>query len=263
MTFTRKIFLLILILLTGTFAFGAKVAITNGLTHEEQVTPGDRHKGMIELVNSSDTETSVRLYQTDYWFSCTGENRYDKPGTLPRSNASWITLTETFITLKAHESRSVEYETTVPDKDTLRGTYWSVIMVEAIGNPDTLSFQKKININTITRYAVQVITHIGETGSSDLQFLNVGIKKEGNTMLEVDISNTGERALRPEPEIEIFDSAGVSQGVVKTDRKRIFPGTSARFQLDMSKIKPGNYTGVLVANCDEDHVYGTNVKFDL
>jgi hypothetical protein len=33
--------------------------------------------------------------------------------------------------------------------------------------------------------------------------------------------------------------------------------------LRLDGIKPGNYNGVLVADCNDDHVFGTNVSFEI
>jgi hypothetical protein len=77
------------------------------------------------------------------------------------------------------------------------------------------------------------------------------------------VENTGERLLRPELALELFDEAGNSVGVLKAESRKTFPGTSVLITLRLEGIKPGNYTGVLVADCDNDHVFGTNVSFEI
>jgi hypothetical protein len=263
-TKSRKFILTILIsIFWASMQLRAGIAVLNGLTHEMKLSPGEKVRGRIELQNISEKETSVRLFQTDYWFSHTGDTKYNDPGSSARSNARWISLAQSFITLQANEIRSVEFEVVVPSADSLTGTYWSVILLEAINPPDTTD-QKGMNINTVMRYAVQVISHIGETGTRDLQFLNVTLRK-GNpgAVLDVDMENRGERALRPEIGIELFNDEGVSRGIFKTDRRRIYPGTSARFSIAIGGVLPGKYSGVLVADCDEDHIFGTNLTLEL
>lgn len=61
----------------------------------------------------------------------------------------------------------------------------------------------------------------------------------------------------------MFDDAGNSLGIVKAERRKTFPGTSVMITLRLEGIKPGNYNGVLVADCDDDHVFGTNVSFEI
>jgi len=242
----------------------ATIMVLSDLTQEETVSPGGKYKGGIQLQNASGEVKSVRIYQTDYWFSHTGESRYDDPGTLERSNASWINVSELFMTLQPNEIRMVGYEVTVPAIDSLRGSYWSVLMVEGIQPPDTSSLRTGMAIQTVMRYAIQIITHIGASGSSDLEFLNVGVTRQNNLpVIEVDIRNMGDRALRPAVSIDLFDSAGTLLGTIAAERKRIYPGTSARILLSLEGMTPGSYSGVIIADCDEEHVFGANVNLKI
>ena len=256
-------------LITGVFVFVTNlvlgsIVVLNGLTHEQIATSGDNYKGTIEVQNTGSTEKSVKIYQKDYFFDYKGESRHDEPGTLARSNARWIAFNPELLNLGPGEKASVEYEVSVPANDTLKGTYWSVIMVEGIIPPDTTKQNRGVTINTAIRYAVQIVTNIGNTGTSDLQFAGLELAKQGqDNILNVIIENTGERQLRPELALELFDENGNSAGTVKAERRKTFPGTSIKSILDLKGIKPGKYTGVLVADCDEDHVFGTNVSFEI
>ena len=66
-----------------------------------------------------------------------------------------------------------------------------------------------------------------------------------------------------EVSIELFDEMGNSAGIVKSDRRKTFPTTSIQVTLVLEGIQPGKYTGVLVADCDEDHIFGTNLSLEL
>ncbi len=245
------------------FAFGA-IVVLNGLTHENTTAPGENYRGKIKIQNTGDTEKSVRVYLKDYTYNYTGESRHDEPGTMERSNAGWVTFNPELANLSPGEKADIEYEIKVPLVDSLKGTYWSVIMVEGLVPPDTTTQKRGITINTAIRYAVQIISHIGVTGISDLQFIGLEMDKADSIdMLNVIIENTGERQLRPEMALELFDGEGNSAGIIKTKRRKTLPGTSIKTQIRLEGIKPGKYTGVLVADCDEDHVFGTNVSFEI
>lgn len=260
----RKVIFTLLILSFTVPSIHAGIAVLNGLTHEVKLSPGEKYRGRIDIQNSSAKETSVKLYQTDYWFSSSGESRYGEPGTGARSNAGWITLSQVFQTLQGNQNQTIDFEINVPAVDSLEGTYWSVIMVEGVAPPDTAASKKGVSISSVTRYAIQIITLVGDNSRIDLQFLNISLKKEeGGPVLEVDLGNPGNTAVRPETGLELFNQEGISQGIIKADRKRIYPGTSARFMLNLAGIKPGKYTGTLVADCDEDHIFGTNVTLEL
>lgn len=259
----RVIILGLFLFVSKSFIYGS-IVVLNGLTHEQTSATGGIYKGTIEIQNTSDIEKSVKVYQRDYLFNYTGESIHDLPGTQPRSNSVWISYNPDLLNLEPGEKATISYEVNVPEDESLRGTYWSVIMVEGINSPDTTKSIKGVTINTAIRYAVQIVTNIGNTGTSDIQFSNLELTKNGpDNVLSVVIENTGERQLRPELALELFDENGNSVGVIKEEQRKTFPGTSIKAILDIKGIKPGKYSGVLVADCDEDHVFGTNVSFEL
>jgi len=63
--------------------------------------------------------------------------------------------------------------------------------------------------------------------------------------------------------LELFDESGNSVGVITSDQRKTFPGTSIMSSLVLEGIKPGNYNGVLVADCGEDRLYGTNLSLEI
>ncbi len=261
--FVAKILISVVFVLASKLLLGS-IVVLNGLTHEQVVSPGENYKGTIEIQNSGNDEKSAKVYLRDYLFNYKGESSLDAPGTLARSNAGWITFNPELVTLASGEKVTIEYEVKVPANDSLKGTYWSVIMVEGIIPPDTTKHNRGVTINTAIRYAVQIVTNIGNTGTSDLQFSGVELtKQDQDNVLNIIVENTGERQLRPELALELFDENGKSVGILKAERRKTFPGTSIKATLDLKGIKPGKYTGVLVADCDEDHVFGTNVSFEL
>ncbi len=242
----------------------ANIIVVNGLTHEFQVIPGQDYKGAIEVQNASDESKSVKIYQTDYWFSYTGESKHGEPGTMERSNADWIKTNSSFVTLQPNETYMISFEIKVPQANNLNGTYWSVIMVEGVENPDPEAGKTGFTINTVVRYAIQVVTDFANSGNANLEFLRLGLaSEEGIPILEVDIENSGDRLLKPGLSVELFNEKGDSQGVIRIDRRRIYPGTSIRANIRFEGIKPGHYSGVLIADCGDDYVFGTQLNLEL
>lgn len=137
-------------------------------------------------------------------------------------------------------------------------------MVEGVTPPDTARPDQGVKINTAVRYAVQIITNIGTTGTSDLQFLGLELAQQNNNnVLYVALENTGERILKPGLTLELFDAAGNTAGTIRSGKRKTFPGTSVLSKLVLEGIKPGNYNGVLVADCGEDRLFGTNLTLEI
>jgi len=267
MDFRKKIkyiYLLVASLLLLSQLSTASIIILNGLTHENEAQPGEVYKGTIQIQNTAEKGKDVRVYIRDYWYSFDGTSKHDLAGTLERSNGKWITINPELLTLEAGEIIAIDYEVRIPDTDSMKGTYWSVIMVEGITPPDTTNYSSGVTINTAVRYAIQIVTNIGNTGTKDLDFLGLELDTTySEKLLNVIIQNTGEHVLKPELSIELFDESGNSSGVIKAERRKTYPGTSITITLNLKGIKPGNYTGVLVADCDEDHIFGTNMTIEI
>ncbi len=245
------------------FQAQSNIVILNGLTHEDTSSPGEKYRGSIQVQNAGTEARTVRVYIRDYWYTYQGESRHDEPGTQERSNANWINFSPKLLTLQPDERAIVDFEVNTPMNDSLCGTYWSVIMVEGLVPQDTAK-TAGLKIHTAIRYAVQIITNIEETGERDLQFIGLELDdSQEQNVLNVAVKNTGERMLKPELSMEIFNNTGESMGIFKAERRKTFPGTSILLSLSLVGVEPGSYTAVLVANCDADHIFGTNFTLEI
>jgi hypothetical protein len=260
----KKIFTLILFVFTFSISSFSAIIILNGLSHKFKVQNGEVHKGTIEVSNTGSTDQAVKLYQTDYTFSSDGSSNYGVPGLLPRSNAKWVEVGENMFTLKPKEKRVVNFQITVPSGDSLSGTYWSVIMLEGLLPPDTTKQMGQFNIRTVTRYAVQIITTTGIEGIRELIIENTKVEKKGDKRLIVtEIKNTGDYMFETLLICELFDEAGISKKIESPYRKKLYPNTSALFELDVTSFPAGKYNALILADCEDDEAFGLNTQFEF
>jgi len=246
----------------------SEVTVVGGMTREKTVKPGETFEGIVLLRNSGEEAVEVKIYQTDYLFFADGRNVFGKPGELPRSNARWVTLGRNFQTIPPKESVGVSYSVKVPDQADLKGTYWSMVMVESAGKPPELKEKGekdvRLGIRHVMRYGVQLVTHLGDSGEIKVKVADKSlVYEEGKPFLRVDIENEGERWLRPEVWVELYDSKGKSFGQRRGQKKRIYPGTSIRQDLDLSELPAGKYKGLIVIDNGDDNLFGARAKFEL
>jgi hypothetical protein len=250
----------------GISAACAGISVVGELTREKTVTVGKTYEGTILIANRGKTAQSARVYQNDYLFYADGSNVYGDPGTDPRSNAKWISFVPHSAEIPAQSSAEIHYTITVPDDLGLTGTYWSMLMVEGV-NPDPQAAPEgnnKMALNQLVRYAVQVVTHIGATGEKKLEFKKARlVRNAGKRMLEEDLENTGERWLSPLLWVELYDRSGALTGRFPGGNSRIYPQTSARFRVDLSSVKEGDYKALIVADCGGEDVYGISSKLKI
>ena len=245
----------------------AGVSVTSPTTLEQFVKPGAAVEGQITLRNMDAEPCQVRVFATDYQFYADGRTLFGEPaGQAPRSNAAWITFTPHQVTVPGHDTASIYYNIQVPSDSTLIGTYWSVLMVEPLA-PASLeppNGKPGVAVRTAMRYAVQMITEIGDTGLRGARFVNRQLLDAGGKRtFRMDVENTGERLLRPTVWAQVFDQKGVSLGKFEGGRIRVYPGCSTRVQIDLSTLPKGQFNALIVADNGDESVFGSQMKLDI
>jgi len=235
----------------------ASVEVLGSLKHIHNGKPGDVIKGEIKIQNNDNIDQEVKVYQTDLLYNLQDNTFYDEPGSHKRSNAHWIQYSPKSVILKAKEVRIIQYEITLPQIDTLKGTYWSVLMVEGVVPIDP-NQKGDLSIRTVTRYAIQVVTEIADKGKGSLKFMEPTLIKEGEKLfLAIDLINNGDHYISPDVSIELFDEKGKSVKVINALKKGLYPTTSTRFRFDLEGIPGGKtYQAMIVAAGLENDVFG-------
>jgi hypothetical protein len=248
---------------------GASVAVMGPLAYDYTVNPGQAVESVIEVQNPGDSPQEVRFYQTDYHTFADGRVLYGEPGQLPRSNARWISFTPKQTIIPPGERIKLVYRLQVPDDSTLTGTYWSMLMVEPVApgspessRPDGSKFS--MGIREVVRYAIQIAAHIGATGARQLKFAQIRLQQEsGKVVLAVDVENAGERMLPGEFWAELYDPNGKYVGKFDGGKRRLYPGSSARYTVDLIGLQNVTYRSLIVVDCGGDDVFGASANLVL
>lgn len=236
----------------------ASVEVLGSLKHVLIANPGDVIKGEIKIQNNESTDQEVRVYQTDLLYNLKEQTYYDEPGSNKRTNAKWIQYSPKSVILKAKETRNIEYEITIPKNDSLIGSYWSVMMVEGV-TPIDPNQKGDLNIRTVTRYAVQLVTEMSNKGKGSLKFMEPTLIKgdDKKLFLAIDLENDGEHYISPEVTMELFDETGASVKVITASKRGLYPTTSSRFKLDLEGLpSKKTYTAMIVAAGQDNDVFG-------
>jgi hypothetical protein len=255
----------VLFALMGAASAQAGISPESATTEVRSASPGTTYRGTVIVRNSSSKTADVKLYRNDYAFDADGHSSFATPGRLPRSNASWLRLAREQIRLAPGERGSVDYEVSVPNDAQLTGTYWSAVMLEQLGGAEQgATSNEKVQLRQVMRYAIQVITEIGDTGTSAIAFRNAHLSNShGRRELSVDLENTGERWLQAQVWLELHDASGHLTGKFAGQRLRTFPATSVRNRIDLSVVPPGKYVALLVADAGRNDLFGTQLDLDV
>ncbi len=248
---------MILSLFTGSMIFG-QIYITSDFITVNTVQKGDTYTGEVSVMNVGDRVERVRLSQNDYLFYANGQDVYPEAGYLERSNSSWIQFSLDDFSVNPGEERTVSYIVRVPSEKELIGSYWSTIMVQAI--TDTALNEENegtAKVNTALRFALQVVTEIGDTGIATVEFQNPKHKaSDGECCFSVDIENTGEKHFKLFSSAIVYSSVGSYIGTFPGTRKICYPGSSVKLTVDLPELEKGSYQIQFIADGGENDIFG-------
>lgn len=272
----------------------AEVIIEGKLIREKSVQPGETYKEYISLKNNGINPAQIKIYQTDYLFSHQGWSRYPEPaaGQVERSNANWISFNPSLLVIPPKEKAVVSYILKVPSDNSLKGTYWSMLMIEEIIGDDSSTVQTtdfKVNIQQVMRYGIQLVSNIGDSGIRDLKILDQKLfsvpanddnnnqkendendnnenneeKREEEYALQLDIENIGERLLRPIAWVELYDQQGSFVGKYKGGKFIIFPGNSVRYKINLNNLLSQKYKALVILDNGDENIWGSQFTLSL
>ncbi len=250
-------------------AFAGSVVVESGLTQAYNLQPGKRVEGTIVVHNKGNDPQEVRVYQTDYLFWSNGTSDFGQPGSVPRSNSSWISFSPQQFTVPGNSTSSVYYQIQAPNDANLTGTYWSMLMVEPVAqlaNTAAGSDPKKImvELQTVLRYTVQIVTDIGDSGRREIKIAGKQLTAGGDKYtLQLDIENVGERWLRPFVQADVYDAQGKHIGQFSGGRTRIYPGCSVRVPIEMMGVTTGKYNALVVVDNGDQSVWGAQYELEI
>ena len=268
---TIRILLLLIISLLALHcvSFAAGVDVLSELTGEATLDPGGKTDGRILLRNTSDKPWQVKVHQTDYLFYADGSNLYGNPGSAQRSNSAWITFTPKEFTIPPKETYSVYYTVCVPNDENLSGTFWSMLMVEPVAEggleaPKAEQGKVKLGVRTTIRYGVQIVTNIADSGKRDISFLDKRLLVSDNgRVLQLDIENKGDRWLKPDIRVELYDERGTYVGRFSGGHTRIYPSCGVRVPIALENLKQGKYNALVVVDNGDQYAWGAQYLLDI
>lgn len=254
------------LLALATFSVGqlsGSLSVAGRLTHVYE-GKGKNYVGVITIRNVKDKPQVVKVYQTDYFTSADGNVSFEAPGSRPRSNAPWISLSRERFEMPADEKVDVNYSIQVPDDPSLKGTYWSTICVEP--EVELKKAQKGLALIPIFRYVIQVINRVGEDPKASLKadnnqyVINEELQKK---FFQIDLFNNGDLDLRPETTLELLDQNGNLVTQAKGNMMRLYPGCSGRFNFDLTGVPKGDYLAVIIMDAGGENLFGAQYELTV
>lgn len=243
----------------------ASVAITNGLTHVYNGTSGNIITGEIILLNTTDIEQRVTFEMQDAIYSCSKTRIFSEDITHSFSSKNWFNASTMEKVLKAKERYVFRFSITIPKNQKLRGTYWSVVMVNVEKPVSEKVIENGVQLNSKIRYAVGLYTNVNSFDSVDLDFDTIKLNKDDKSSkknLDIKLMNKSLFIQGVKLTLEIYNDKGIKIHEAVTGRNLTIPGACRNFKIEISDVPKGNYQCVLIADSKEEFV-GTNVSLNI
>ncbi len=223
----------------------AKV-IVEPLIIDHQGLPRDIIKGSFKITNPNPYKTTI-FTVTKNFDPTTGEQNFIEPSEadLGNSLANWISVATKMIEMEPNETKTIDYDININLKAE-EGAYHAIMFF-----PEGSSRSEVEQlINSAPKMTVNVT--VGDDSKERLQvakFHGSGLVLGFNANFDVTVNNTGNKALKPEGEVRIYNRNGeeVATLVLNSDKSEVQPGESKVFETNWSKARGfGRYKAQIV-----------------
>ena len=155
------------------FKTSASVIVKNGLTQIHELSTRSQKDGKVVLQNIGTKPENIKVYFNDLTSSCDGKINYASPGQNIRSLYPFIDVATTDYTLQPGEEYELTYQIDLSRNQYESGSLWVLMMIEVVDPISKNTSSSGMEIGSKIRYAVQIITNIGQKNAELISFSNV------------------------------------------------------------------------------------------
>ncbi len=231
------------------------------LEFDLEVPPGETATYSFVVGNDEDLVDDIRIYLADWDRDLEGNHRFYEPGTLPRSNTGWITVSPTHFTLRPGEQREVRFTITVPPD--VEGTYWGMIIVE--GRPRPQEGEEGM-VMAVPRFGIKVYETPPGTARRDGRITYMERLGLNPLTILVEFENTGNAHLWVGGQVEIRDARGETIRTLPIGRFPVLPGAKRRVRaVDEGEgpLPPGEYLALAVLDFGGPYLVAGQIHFEV
>jgi hypothetical protein len=161
---------------------------------------------------------------------------------------------------------AVSYQIRIPQDNKLSGTYFSVIFAEAAEPEPQAPGEAPVGIAIAQRPPLRCpgSRQHGNTGEPKIAFPKARlVTGEKEATLEVEVSNSGDRYIRPMVRLELFREDGSAVTSLQEGPVTLPPDSAILLRLSLPKLAPGTYQAALVLDGGGAFIFGKRYRFSL
>lgn len=212
--------------------------------------PGEKVTETVILHNSSDKEYVFNINYKDWVREEDGNKVYTDSGTLPSSNASWVSTPENAVTIPAGTTKEVLVTMQIPANASKSAVTNSMLFFTQLPRQsDQAKVQNGIGIITLFEVGLHVYyTPIGNNTKS-LEITNIAeVSTDSSTSKKVAVSITNDGNVINDATVE-FELTNTDTGKeikLNANSISVLPGTHQVVQFTLPEKIAGKYLGVAI-----------------
>ncbi|MFT5150005.1 MAG: hypothetical protein ACI86P_002699 [Flavobacteriales bacterium] len=235
--------------------------------------PGEEKTYEITLNNDTDSPNEFQVNVFDFNMNGKGKSSFLDAGQGEYSLSEWMSISPTFVELKAGEIKKVKFTVTVPFDKTGDKAAWSIIMIEQAEPRKTIEPAKKggetVALGVVPTFAFGIFVYQNPPNvlTENIEMTNfTSAEKDDVTYIKIEVENKGDGIAYCTAYVDLTNLDTGEQERLTVKRFTIVPSLIRDFIFALPKeLKNGNYlaTGVLdYENSEEIQAAKMNFKIN-
>lgn len=232
---------------------------------------GDIKTYDITINNSTSTKKEFNINVYDFNMNGKGKSSFLPAGEGKYSLAKWLTVSPTFVELKANEIKKVKVTLAVPNSDEGRKAAWSILMVEQQA-PRTNLLNTSRDGNTIAlgivpTFAFGIFAYQNPPNvlTNKIEFRNFFLKDTKNgKALYIEVENQGDGIAYCTSYIDLTNLETGDQQRLTVKNFTIVPDLIRDFNFKLPDLPKGKYLAIGVLDYDSaEEIQAARMEFEI
>lgn len=214
--------------------------------------PGSNVTQTVTITNGGKAPFSFKATFSDWRRDSIGEKVYADAGTLPRSNADWLKLSETNLTVQPGESKQVNVTLTIPADASDVVTNSMLMLTQIAQQSDEYLKNNNIGIKVLFEFGLHVYYTPEKNTKEDLDFTAINFRgkvKIADKMynrVAVQIKNVGNTVSDSSVDFELTNKATGEETKLDPIAISMMPDAEQIVYFDIPESLTGAYAGVAI-----------------
>jgi len=222
--------------------------------------PGEVKEGKIDVTNSSEEMTEVKIYPVDAVTTKDGAFAPEPEDKEKVGVGAWITLAEQEFFLKPNEIKVVDFTIKVPENAEV-GDHMGTIIVQGKEAPEA---KKGTAMQVLTRVGARVYLTVPGEIIKELELEEFSYKiEEGQAVFYLTLANKGNVRISPGGEIEIKDETGNVIDKIEITEREVFPKDTIVLPTRWEKTMAGKFTALATVSYGAEKTLTKELSFEI